>query len=470
MTMPDSPTPPPNPYIRTYAKDLAQASGKPAPVTPQGAPFTLPVSYTDTEKSAKDRDDVLERLKERARKDPISESQLLPETLHTPVAIAPTTNEKPEDMAIAEAVVTDTTPLQEFTPQKPVQPVYQEPIPQVTELPNLAPRAPQPVPNVVVEVAPTQPPVDTGPSPLHTFSSDFSDRIDTKGASTFSVLAAQSDAKTQSTVQQLENKSHKSALIIAFGVLLLVVGGVGAYGAYRYVANRSFVPIVATVPSLVFADEREAVAGEGSVLRQALVTSSQKSLDQGKVRVLYLTQASTTSTNETVTVALPGGRLVGALQLNAPDILLRNIGNESTVGIVHAAEQTRVFFILRVLSYERTFAGMLTWERTIQESLQDFYPEYEAPAPAPPTIATTTKIVNGKRVVVTTTTPAVVPERQPPHFVDEVTSNHNVRALKDSFGKTIMLYGYRDKETLIIARDEAAFAELSNRLQATKQQ
>lgn len=466
--MPDSPAP--NPYIRTYAKDLAEASGKPAPVVPHNAPFVLPISATDTEKAARDRDDVLERLKERARKDPISESQLLPETLHTPIAIAPTTNERPEELVLPEPIVVETIPVQKITPQIPVPTIYAEPVPVVTILPNLAPRSPQPVRTVIPEETAVQAPIDTGPSPLHTFSSDFSDRIDSKQASTFSVLAAQSDAGIQSSQQKTGTQAHKGALIIAFGILLLVVGGIGAYAAYRYVANRSYVPIVATVPSLVFADEREAVFGEGSILRQALVASSEKSLERGKVRVLYLTQASTTSANETVTVALPGGRLVGALQLNAPDILLRNIGNESTVGIVHAAGETRVFFILRVLSYERTFAGMLTWEGAIQESLLDFYPNYPEPTPPAPTTATTTKIVNGKKIVVTTITPAVVPEKLPPHFVDEVTSNHDVRALKDSFGKTLLLYGYRDKETLIIARDEAAFAELSNRLQATKQQ
>jgi hypothetical protein len=187
------------------------------------------------------------------------------------------------------------------------------------------------------------------------------------------------------------------------------------------------------------------------------------------VRVLYLTEASTTPKGPT-TIALSGGRLIGALQLSAPDILLRNIADESTVGIVHKGPESRAFFIIKVLSYERTFAGMLQWESTMASSLSLLYPAYPDTAIAAPVIATTTKVVNGKKVVVTTTTPAAPTVVTAPHFVDEVASNHDVRALKDGQGRTILLYGYKDKETLVLARDEAAFGELLNRLSATKQQ
>ena len=483
-----------SPYIRTYAKDLAEISGQPAPTFPVRA--SVPASITHQKTSEDERNQILERLKERAKKDPITEGVLLPDSAPTPLPSAPSTSQKPEDFIVRPAMMPAPDPSQVFTPQAPIPKVFSEPLPEPP-----APRIPTetivtpatPVSVSYTEAIPTSeslytvappPPVlgeplmpqvlpkkiDTGPSPLHTYTSDFADRIDTKGASTFSVLAAQSDAGGTLVAQPTPNKSHKGALIVAFSVLLLVVAGAGAYAAYRYVSSRSYVPLVATVPSLVFADERESVTGEGQALIQAVVASSQKSLGQGLVRVLYLTEASTTANNQQVTIALPGGRLIGALQLSAPDILLRNVGTESTLGVVHAGNESRVFFILRALSYERTFAGMLAWESTIQSQLAEFYPSYSAPPAPAPTVVTTTKIIKGRRVISTSTVDAVVPEAQPSHFVDEVASNHDVRALKDSYGNTLLLYGYRDKQTLIIARDEAAFAELSNRLAATKQQ
>lgn len=460
--MPDSSSS--NPYIRTYAKDFADLSGKPAPL-PEGPVLNAELAKNQgAQRGEEARSAVLERLKARAQP-PISEGQFVPGSVLTPTPAAPTVEISREDYQAQNPVIAPAAPEPVITENPVVATTYRETIPESVVISTVAP-----VVTTRVEAplqAPAYVPDKDSPSPIHTYTSDFSDRIDTKQASTFSVLAAQADA---GGLKQSTKKSHKGALIVAFGILLLVVGGVGAYAAYRYVATHSTVPIIPTVSSLVFADEREALTGEGALLMQALVDSSGKNLDQGHVRVVYLTQASTTADNQNITLALPGGRLVGALQLAAPDILIRNIAPESTVGIVHAGDETRTFFILRVLSYERTFAGMLSWESTMEQTLAPLYPSYPVPAIPAPTIATTTKIIKGKSVISTTTIEAVAPVYQAPHFVDEVASNHDVRALKDGTGKTILLYGYRDKETLIIARDEAAFGELSNRLSATKQQ
>ena len=54
-----------------------------------------------------------------------------------------------------------------------------------------------------------------------------------------------------------------------------------------------------------------------------------------------------------------------------------------------------------------------------------------------------------------------VPQSQ---FTDEIVANRSVRALKDISGRTIVLYGYADKATLILVRDEDAFTFIVNRL------
>jgi hypothetical protein len=53
-----------------------------------------------------------------------------------------------------------------------------------------------------------------------------------------------------------------------------------------------------------------------------------------------------------------------------------------------------------------------------------------------------------------------------PRFIDSTVANHDVRVLKDSANQTILIYGYRDKETLIIAKNESAFTALLVRLSA----
>ena len=452
-----------NPYIRTYAKDVAALGktpevpvGKPvaqAAATP--APTTAATAPADPEREA-----VLARLRERAAKDPVQEADLLPNSLPTPLPIAGSTDEAipaaPPSPSVAPAVVVP-------PPAPPPMPPPPSPLPPPPPVPVPPPPSPVPAP------APVSPAASE--SPLHTYKSDFADHIDTKGASTFSVLAAEADTgKLRVKSSPLSASRLRTALITVLG-LVLIVGGAGAgYAAYRYVAGHNTVVLAPSVPSLVFADDRQALTGEGPQLLQALAASADSPLADGQVRVVYLTEASTTPDGKPITIPLAGGRLIGSLQLSAPDLLLRNIAPESTVGVVHAGTETRAFFIMKVMSYERTFAGMLSWEGTLESALETLYPQYPLPEPGLPTIATTTRIVNGKKVTATTTIPAAPVVVIAPRFIDEVTSNHDVRALKDGQGRTILLYGYKDKETLIIARDEAAFGELLRRLAATKQQ
>lgn len=49
-------------------------------------------------------------------------------------------------------------------------------------------------------------------------------------------------------------------------------------------------------------------------------------------------------------------------------------------------------------------------------------------------------------------------------FHDEVVANHDARAYRDAYGRNLLVYGYWNQTTLVIARDEAAFAELITRL------
>ncbi|HWU24334.1 MAG TPA: hypothetical protein VN086_01100, partial [Candidatus Paceibacterota bacterium] len=141
--------------------------------------------------------------------------------------------------------------------------------------------------------------------------------------------------------------------------------------------------------------------------------------------------------------------LIRSMNLSAPDILLRNIDDTSTVGVIRAGSESRPFMILKVNSYERTFAGMLAWEPTMAQDLASFYPPYP---PAASTTATSS--------VAVATPPSTT-------FTDAVVANYDVRILRDASGRSLLLYGYRGKDTLIIARDEAAFSALLARLSAS---
>ena len=49
-------------------------------------------------------------------------------------------------------------------------------------------------------------------------------------------------------------------------------------------------------------------------------------------------------------------------------------------------------------------------------------------------------------------------------FQDESISNHDVRIYRDTAGRSILLYGYWNQSTLVVARDPSVFIEILERL------
>lgn len=272
------------------------------------------------------------------------------------------------------------------------------------------------------------------PSPLQTYTSDFSDRLKQTKASTASVIAAEQDAKRGPVRPDVPEPQKGGAVTVIAGILLLALGAGGAYFAYtRYATNIAPIILAPAVTTPLFVDDRQEVAGTGVTLLHSIVQSISRPLAPGAVRLLYLTSTTTPPS------------VFSALELPAPDILLRNLNDTwSIAGLINVADSQSFFFILSAASYSDTFAGMLTWERVMLRDLSTLFPSH-------PSAATTTPIFTV-------------------FFHDEVVSNHDVRVYRDSSGRSVVLYGYWNATTLVIARDPAAFAEILSRLATSRTQ
>lgn len=320
----------------------------------------------------------------------------------------------------------------------------------------------------IEEAASARPLASTGPDVMHTYSSDFSNRIDTKSASTFSVLAAEQDSQTKTAaVLSAPKKSPVKAIVaVGTGILLLALAGGGIFATYQFVMTMRNTPIASlTVPSIVFADEYRELSGTGYDLTSAFASSANGALVPGNVLVTYILTDASGEDGTILRSPAGGAAFVRALQVPAPDILLRNIAEESTTGVINAGGNTTPFFALRVDSYERTYAGVLTWEPLMPRDLTLLYPLY--PVETAPTIEETVATTTATSTIATTTRPTPVFATEAPartRFEDAIVANHDVRILRDTAGRSLILYGYADKRTLLIVRDEASFEALLARL------
>ncbi len=469
-------------YIRTYAKDVAQVTNTPIVGTP--ASTIIPaVSGTTTEAGVTVEEFDSSQIntaensvspKEFAQEEVTlsasdSEGIFVGQISDTPSSTAPTAAfsslslapnpeikntiteppkepEEDREMVLARLRAKLASQQEEITRAQTVapEPLIREAAPDFSTTPE--PTLPQtPAIEVPAFVPPTPADALQGiPSPIHTYSSDFADHIDEQKSSTFSVLAAQSDAD-QSQVLIRSTRIKRSYAPLLVGVAMLIIGIGAVTGAYVVTRKPSSQPLGVTVPSLIRFDESVEIKGTGSELMAALSNVAQGGSVAGNVIVTYVTGPNATSTTG---IPQQGGMLIKALTLAAPDILLRNIDETSTVGTIRAGSESRPFFILKVNSYERTFAGMLAWEQTMQEDIAILYPPY-------PSLAQITASTSPQSSAITS---------QSPVFTDAVVANHNVRIVRDDSGRSILLYGYRGKDILIIARDEAAFSELLSRV------
>jgi hypothetical protein len=479
---PATPTPPPAPnvparHVRTFAQDVARLSGKPlpsnapvaqpspapaktspvppvpeapaeekpfpqikkpqvpqAPPPPPPPPKEPPPAYIipKAPNSTETREAVLARL--RARKVP-QEEPVAPPTV---IPKAPSTNETKEDVLARLRAKAEVT-AQESAVRLPAR---EAPKPVPEREPVFAP-----VPKKIAPLSPSP----EGPDRLHTYKSDFADHAQSNDASAISVLAAQADAGRVDRVLFKEKKSFPFGILA--GVLLIFAGVGGVFFAYQSISNKPLVVFAPRIPSLIASDDRREIVGD-NFLRDLAVASAEP-LAEGRVRITYTTTA-TTSANGTVSkLPATGGALIKALALPMPDILARSITEESTVGIIHEGDEQAPFFILRVDSFERSFAGMLAWEQRMGNDLALLFPAYPvevieevstSTAPLEPTIATTFDS----------------------EFKDEVIQNRDVRALRDEEGRVVLLYGFRDKETLIITRSTSLYLALIERLNTSR--
>ncbi len=313
------------------------------------------------------------------------------------------------------------------------------PKPEPEPLLELKKAEPEPLPP-----PPPLPPEEQKPTPIETYAGDFSDRMKETKASAVTVLAAEQDAGARPQPAPQKPKGG-GRWYIAAGIILLVAGSVGVYFAYsRYLVALAPVNIAPAASAPIFVDARESVSGTGTALTQEIEQSTKSPLAPNTVRLLTLAAATATSTTD----------VFSALGTNAPGILLRNLNATGDMaGVVNTSSGQSPFFILSVDSYSSTFSGMLSWEPTMQSDLGALFPLYPAPAEA---------TTSASKAATATATPSS--KNQTGGFRDEVVNNHDVRVYRDAAGRSILLYGYWDQATLVIARDPAAFAEILGRL------
>lgn len=158
-----------------------------------------------------------------------------------------------------------------------------------------------------------------------------------------------------------------------------------------------------------------------------------------------------TSSSKSIALIEPTVDLAGeATQINTDSILeildLRTPANfvRTIEAINFGRYDDNPFLVLKVTSFDISFSGLLQSELSI---IADFAPFFGAPVVG--TFDPQSRLENSV---------------SSPFFVDEAVKNHDVRILRDEGRNERLVYGFVNRNTVVIAADSATFAAVADKI------
>jgi hypothetical protein len=336
-------------------------------------------------------------------------------------------------------------------------------------------------------VPPTDPSkatLGTAPRGLRTFEDDIADAVRDGKGSTLNIALAEQKRKDTAVEYVAVRKSNK--LYIFFGIVLFAVSfGVIGYIVYQKYGNQVLPDVLRGTASIV----HPSIRADKTTPIDLNTLLPKNGISQS---LLYKLGGSNLST-QTLSVAIPTVTVTGAdddivrmaetkeimprLAKNAPSLLTRSLATSTVLG-VYAGDTAEPFIVLKTVSYEGAFSGMLDWEDFMSDDLFTFMgvvlPSVGA-APIkenlPVVKIENTSSTTGTSTVATTSPKVVVAPattstdlRDITKFLDRTIKNKDMRVIQDDTGKIYLLYGFANRNTIIITTSVESFFAVSSRL------
>ncbi len=302
-------------------------------------------------------------------------------------------------------------------------------------------------PETTQESTPNTPPTPSHPpglSQIRTFQGDVASALSRQNESLVSIQQSEElrrrvsgVAATSDAGGEAESK-HKDFLFLFIGTLFfLIVGSLGAWYGYKTYMQRTAPPILAVPESRLISPTKE-------------VTLNLIGLDRLTFGSAFETQIADTAPNELKHVVLRWGvtdttplvssaEFMTLIESRAAGSLVRAFDDAFMIGALGEDQ----FIIIKLVSFENAFAGMLAWEENMAEDLAPIFGNLES-----------VKAIG----------PASV-------FKDVIVRNKDVRVLESTASTTegmltkpVLLYSFFDNNLLIITESLETLQTLIERL------
>lgn len=256
---------------------------------------------------------------------------------------------------------------------------------------------------------------------LRTYQGDVEQALSKNKSSAITVMVAEQKRREErpDLAPPKISTEVKNRTFFALGSVLLVLGILVVGGVYYYIKSTGETPIEQPNKSLViFSKETNLVTTSGREQYVQKINSEKNAFKLTTNSILYLkvVDGSGNTVNSEDFLKILANKI--------PSDLARSFDKEFMLGI-YSFDTNEPFIILKTSDYPSSFAGMLKWEKEMVRDIGDVF-----------------SINENLRDVA---------------FIDEELKNKDLRILKDTDNKTVLVYSFIDKNTLIITSNENIF-------------
>ena len=270
---------------------------------------------------------------------------------------------------------------------------------------------------------------------LRTYQGDVEEAVLKNNYSASSILVAEQQREKGGLLDlgTPDNSAARNKFFILVGSILLLLGIV-TVSAMFYIKSKDEVITQKNTKTLIgFSEEK--IIPMNNITREKLVNDiiiEKKSFDLPVNSVLYINTANASGTPVLAE---------DVLTLIAPQMspsLLRSFDGEYMLGI-YSFDTNEPFIILTTSDFANSFSGMLKWEKSMVSDFEKLFS-------VPQNTSSTTR-----------------------QFKDATARNKDFRVLQNENKKTILLYSFIDKNTLVITTNENILNAIIGKYNVSKQ-
>lgn len=270
---------------------------------------------------------------------------------------------------------------------------------------------------------------------LRTYQGDVEEALSKTKSSAATIMLAEQKKRESSpiVIERPRNLAVRNKTFMVTGISLLVLGAI-VVGAVYFVRSNEKVKVEMRTKAIIAFSEEHPIQSD-NLSRDIIISriiSEKQSYNAPPNSVLFLNFSKQNLEPYSVSDILP------LLAPKIPQALGRTFENKYMIGIYSYFEGNEPFILFTTEDFPIAYSNMLKWERDMVSDLGRIFNISQS-------------------------------EYSSALFIDETVKNKDLRVLKNSSQKTVLLYSFIDKNTLVITGNENIFNAINGKYLINKQ-